>query len=89
MAYAELFKSFESDDLTMAQSRFDNFAVLKNERMPAFLDRFVMVANNLKSMIQDSEIMNRFKDCLILSHQSGVHMKNRLEEKEDLLITNW
>jgi len=48
MAYAELFQSFESDDLTMAQSRFDNFAVLKNERMPTFLDRFLMVANNLK-----------------------------------------
>jgi len=48
MAYVELFKSFESDDFTMTQSRFDNFAVLKNERMPVFLDRFVMVANNLK-----------------------------------------
>jgi len=48
MAYAELFKSFESDDLTMAQSRFNNFSVLKNERMPVFLDRFVMVANNQK-----------------------------------------
>jgi len=44
VAYAELFQSFESDDLTMAQIRFDNFAVLKNESMPAFLDRFVMVA---------------------------------------------
>jgi len=33
MAYTEFFKSFESDDLTMAQIRFDNFAVLKNEEM--------------------------------------------------------
>ncbi|KAK1432029.1 hypothetical protein QVD17_08910 [Tagetes erecta] len=56
MAYAELFKSFESDDLTMAQSRFDNFAVLKNERMPEFLDRFVMVANSLKK--HDPELGN-------------------------------
>jgi len=56
MAYAELFKSFEYDDLIMAESRFDNFAVLKNESMPSFLDRFVMVENNLKK--HDPELGN-------------------------------
>ncbi|KAK1406656.1 hypothetical protein QVD17_42154 [Tagetes erecta] len=64
MAYAELFKSFESDDLTMAQSRFDNFAVLKNEMMLEFLDRFVMVANNLKKHDPDLGNHERVKRLL-------------------------
>jgi len=67
MAYEELFKSFESDDLTMAESRFDNFAVLKNERMPAFLDRFLMVANNLKKHdpgLGNHEQVHRLLDSL-------------------------
>jgi len=82
MAYAELFNSFKSDDLTMAQSRFDNFAVLKNERMPVILDRFMMMASNLKK--HDPELTNYEQIQRLLESLSpewSLHVKNLKKEK--------
>ncbi|KAK1424496.1 hypothetical protein QVD17_19826 [Tagetes erecta] len=82
MAYAELFNSFRFDDLTMAQSRFDNFAVLKNERMPVVLDRFVMVGSNLKK--HDPELTNYEQIQRLfesLPPEWSFHVKNLKKEK--------
>jgi len=94
MAYAELFKTFESDNLIMAESRFDNFTDLKNETMPAFLDRFVMVANNLKKHdpeLGNHEQVKRLLDSLPpkwISHGKSIRRQRRFADYKLVEIMN-